>query len=169
VDETNVAYHAGNYSVNQISIGIEHEDNGNYNGVRPDTLYTASARLVRDICQYYNIAINRSAVRKHSEVTLSATGCPDALDIDRIVQEAAAQPPSNNLRVSTHGALKQQANHTCPPAIGTDGGPVMLDVGAAVVATGQMQATGRENWTELRLPAPSPVHGWFPTNYLTNA
>jgi hypothetical protein len=165
VDETNVAYHAGNYSVNQTSIGIEHEDNGDYNGARPDTLYTASAALVRDICHYYNIPINRSAIRKHSEVTQSATGCPDALDIDRIVREAAA---GANLRVITRGALKQQPNHTSSPAIDPNHNPVMLDVGTVVMATGQMQATGRENWTELRLPAPSPVHRWFPTNYLTS-
>lgn len=86
VDEDNTAYHAGNYAMNQRSIGIEHEDNGDYNGVRPDALYTASAKLVRDICQFYNIPIDRQHILKHSEVI--ATGCPDALDIERIVREA---------------------------------------------------------------------------------
>ena len=87
LEEYNTAYHAGNYAMNQRSIGIEHEDGGDYNGVRPDVLYTTSANLVRDICKFYNIPIDRQHILKHSEVI--ATGCPDALDIDRIVREAA--------------------------------------------------------------------------------
>lgn len=88
LEETFTAYHAGSYSMNQRSIGIEHEDNGDYNGVRPDTLYSTSAKLVNDICKFYNIPIDRQHILKHSEVI--ATGCPDALDIDRIVREAQA-------------------------------------------------------------------------------
>jgi hypothetical protein len=87
VDEDNTAYHAGDYAMNQRSIGIEHEDNGDFNGVRPDILYSSSAKLVKDICSFYNIPIDRLHILKHSEVI--ATGCPDALDIDRIVREAA--------------------------------------------------------------------------------
>jgi N-acetyl-anhydromuramyl-L-alanine amidase AmpD len=88
LEEANTAYHAGSYSMNQRSIGIEHEDGGDYNGVRPDSLYKTSANLVRDICTFYNIPIDRQHILKHSEVI--PTGCPDALDIDRIVREAAA-------------------------------------------------------------------------------
>ncbi len=103
VDEDNTAYHAGDYAVNQSSIGIEHEDNGDYNGVRPDALYNASAKLVRDICQFYNIPIDRQHILKHSEV--HPTGCPDALDIDRIVQQASsaisAQPSAQSLNDQT--------------------------------------------------------------------
>jgi hypothetical protein len=88
LEETFTAYHSGNYAMNQRSIGIEHEDGGNYNGVRPDALYTESAKLVRDICLFYNIPIDRTHILKHSEII--ATGCPDALDIDRIVREASA-------------------------------------------------------------------------------
>src|ERR1035437_1216814 len=95
VDEDNTAYHAGDYAMNQRSIGIEHEDNGDFNGVRPDALYTTSANLVKDICTFYNIPIDRTHILRHSEVI--ATGCPDALDIDRIVREAS-------------GGLNQQAN-----------------------------------------------------------
>jgi N-acetyl-anhydromuramyl-L-alanine amidase AmpD len=87
VDEDNTAYHAGDYAMNQRSIGIEHEDNGDFNGVRPDALYTTSASLVKDICTFYNIPIDRQHILRHSEVI--ATGCPDALDIDRIVREAS--------------------------------------------------------------------------------
>lgn len=87
VDEDWVAYHAGNYEMNQRSIGIEHADNGLYNDPRPDSLYASSIALVAEICKFYSIPCDREHILKHSEVV--ATGCPDALDIDRIVKEAA--------------------------------------------------------------------------------
>jgi N-acetyl-anhydromuramyl-L-alanine amidase AmpD len=169
VDETNVAYHAGSYPVNQTSIGIEHEDGGHYNDQRPDALYTASANLVRDICAFYQIPINRSAIRKHSEVSENPTLCPDALDIDRIVREAAGSSASSLLRVSAPGALKTEPNHTSAAAIDPAHRPVTLRVGDLVMPTGHTQTTAGEAWTEVRLPAPSPVHGWFLTNRLTGA
>lgn len=96
LEETFTAYHAGDYSVNQRSIGIEHEDNGDYNGTRTDALYETSSKLVRDICQFYSIPIDRTHILKHSEV--HPTGCPDALDIERIVRVAQSgtvpQPPA---------------------------------------------------------------------------
>ena len=93
LEEYNTAYHAGDYPMNQRSIGIEHEDN--WNGkppepTRPDVLYAASAKLVADICKFYNIPIDRSHILKHNEVSDKPTGCPDALDIDRIVKQAQA-------------------------------------------------------------------------------
>ena len=86
LEEYYTGYHAGNYPMNQRSIGIEHEDGGNYNGVRPDILYQTSGKLVADICKFYSIPIDRSHILKHSEVI--PTGCPDALDIDKIVSYA---------------------------------------------------------------------------------
>ena len=102
VDEDNTAYHAGNYPMNQRSVGIEHEDNGMVNGIyddgpRPDALYTTSANLVRDICKFYNIPIDRIHILKHSEVSDKPTACPDALDIDRIVREANGDPSQQTL------------------------------------------------------------------------
>lgn len=91
LEETSTAYHAGDYGMNLRSIGIEHEDNGDYNGTRPDVLYQTSSILVRDICLFYGIPIDRQHILKHSEVIM--TGCPDALDIDRIVKMAASVPP----------------------------------------------------------------------------
>lgn len=90
LEETFTAYHAGDYSMNQRSIGIEFEDGGDYNGVRPDALYKASGALVKDICTFYGIPIDRTHILKHSEVSDAPTGCPDALDIDRIVREASS-------------------------------------------------------------------------------
>jgi hypothetical protein len=89
VDEDKVAYHAGKYAVNQASIGIEHEDMGNYNSPRPDALYNSSSKLVADICKFYGITINRTNIIKHLEVPYS-TACPDSLDIERIVKGASS-------------------------------------------------------------------------------
>lgn len=86
LEEYYTAYHSGNLDMNRRSIGIEHEDGGNYNGQRPDVLYQTSGVLVADICKYYSIPCDRQHILKHSEII--ATGCPDALDIDRIIREA---------------------------------------------------------------------------------
>ena len=88
VREEDAAWHAGNFPVNLDSIGIEHEDGGRFDDPRPDALYTASAALVRDICQRYGIPIDAQHIRPHN--AFSATRCPDALDIDRIIREAGA-------------------------------------------------------------------------------
>lgn len=88
VKESDAAWHAGNYGVNLDSIGIEHEDGGDYNGPRTPQLYATSSQLVADICRRYGIPCTRAYIRKHSEIV--PTGCPDALDVNRIVTEAAA-------------------------------------------------------------------------------
>lgn len=89
------AYHANNYSVNQRSIGIEHEDLGNNKMVRTDVLYETSAQLVADIAKFYGIPLDREHVKKHNEIT--STECPGTLDIDRIINRAKqllAVPPA---------------------------------------------------------------------------
>jgi hypothetical protein len=70
VHERDVAWHAGNWPINQQSIGIEHE------GVTGKRLYTAaeylaSARLVSYLTQKYGIDPNRNVVFGHENVPLS--------------------------------------------------------------------------------------------------
>lgn len=89
LEEYWTAYHSGDYLINQTSIGIEHEDLGNYNDPRPDALYLTSAKLVADICRFYGIPCDREHIKKHSEVSDAPTACPDALNIDRIVKMAS--------------------------------------------------------------------------------
>jgi len=84
LEEYEVAYHSGNYTTNQQSIGIEHEW---YQGmVISDKLYSTSAKLVADICKFYNLGVNRGVIKGHKEFV--ATGCPNQIDVDRIVREA---------------------------------------------------------------------------------
>jgi len=92
VNDQDTAYHAGDFNMNLRSIGIEHEDGGDYNGTRTPELYTSSSQLVANLCSTYKIPCNRSYIRKHSEVSTEpgGTACPDALDIDCIIAGAVA-------------------------------------------------------------------------------
>lgn len=94
VDEANAAWAngatgRGGRGDNLDSISIEHEDNGDFNGPRTPALYAASSQLVRSICLRYNIPIDRNHIIGHRECDFAQTACPDSLDLDRIVTEAA--------------------------------------------------------------------------------
>lgn len=76
VHESDIAWHAGNWGVNTTSIGIEHEGYMD----DPETWYTdqmyeSSARLVRSICERYDIPMDRKHIIGHDEV-------PDATHTD---------------------------------------------------------------------------------------
>src|SRR3990167_1220093 len=88
VKDSDAAYHAGNFTINLQSIGIEHDDQAKPNVVRPPALYKTSAKLVYDLCKKYKIPIDRKYIRMHREI--SATACPAKLDVERIVREAKA-------------------------------------------------------------------------------
>ena len=85
VSEDDTAYHAGVFSVNQRSIGIEHEAGP---AMPPsDALYAASARLHADIASRYGLTLEvGTTVLPHHAIV--PTECPGTLDLDRIVREA---------------------------------------------------------------------------------
>lgn len=91
VKEENVAYQAGNYAINQRSIGIEHSAAPN----RPasEETYQTSAELVADICKRYSIPLDRTHILKHSEI--KATQCPGTIDLDKIIQLAKGNNVDN--------------------------------------------------------------------------
>lgn len=86
LEEYNVAYHAGNYRVNQSSIGIEHIDEGATVKLHTNEQYDASIKLVADICKFYNIPCDIEHVVPHSAIV--PTACPNGLDISRIIDGA---------------------------------------------------------------------------------
>ena len=96
VKESDAAWHAGNFEINLDSIGIEHEDKGDFNGPRTPALYESSAQLVAAICKRYDIPCTRTYIRKHKEVSDAPTACPDSLNVDGIVRRAYAilHPPA---------------------------------------------------------------------------
>lgn len=103
VGEGDTSWGAANWPVNQGSINIEHEDNGNYNDpVRTNELYATSAARVADLCRRYGIPCQRvtrfganklplePGIVLHKEVSQSGTACPDGLDDGRIIRQAQA-------------------------------------------------------------------------------
>jgi len=111
VEETYAAYHCGGTggsdvpkmsNPNERSIGIE---NVNSTGapswsVDPRTVAN-TAKLVRDICDYYGIPCDRQHVLAHNEVT--ATACPGGLDVDEVVRLAnGGKTPSTVAPVSSN-------------------------------------------------------------------
>lgn len=91
VNPQDTAWHAGNWPMNLRSVGIEHEDHGEYDEPRPLDMYLRSAWLIQQVAQWFDIPIDRAHIRDHRQV--SATACPDALDTDRLIALAAAEVP----------------------------------------------------------------------------
>lgn len=68
VSDMNIAWHAGNYSYNRTSIGIEHEGYvGNAKWFTND-MYRSSAKLAAYMCDKYGIPIDRQHIFGHNEV-----------------------------------------------------------------------------------------------------
>lgn len=68
VRELDVAYHAGNRSYNERSIGIEHEGFVDRPEAFTDAMYRHSARLTANICDRYDIPRDREHIVGHNEV-----------------------------------------------------------------------------------------------------
>jgi N-acetyl-anhydromuramyl-L-alanine amidase AmpD len=68
VQETDIAWHAGNWDYNTRSIGIEHEGWVDEPAYFTDVLYERSARLTATICAKYGIPPDRSHIIAHYEV-----------------------------------------------------------------------------------------------------
>jgi len=75
VDEEDIAWHAGDWTTNENSIGIEHEgyvsDPGTW---YTDAMYRSSAALTRDICDRYGIPKDRDHVIGHYQVPGCSSG-----------------------------------------------------------------------------------------------
>ena len=74
VPNEDIAWHAGNWSFNQKSIGIEHE--GYASQWWTDSMYHSSAKLSAYLCRRFNIPVGRHYIRGHRSVPGVATRCP---------------------------------------------------------------------------------------------
>lgn len=91
VEEKDIAYHAGNWPVNQTAIGIEHEGFGD-NPARWFTpeMYNSSARLTAYLCNKYNIPVrlvansSQAGILAHRQAT--STACPGRFDLNRYIR-----------------------------------------------------------------------------------
>lgn len=68
VRNKDVAWHAGNSTYNQQSIGLEHEGYVDEPAWYTDSMYRASAKLTKWLADRYNIPKTRSHIIAHSEV-----------------------------------------------------------------------------------------------------
>ncbi|MFV0458253.1 MAG: N-acetylmuramoyl-L-alanine amidase [Actinomycetales bacterium] len=68
VDNSDVAWHAGNRTYNYASIGIEHEGFISQSSWFTDAMYRSSAALVSALCDQYGIPKTRSRILGHNEV-----------------------------------------------------------------------------------------------------
>lgn len=89
VADGDVAWHCGVYTMNQRSIGIEHDATTTKDA--SEKTYQTSGALVRVLCQTYSIQMDREHIIGHSEV--KATQCPGSLDIDKIIAIAKEDNP----------------------------------------------------------------------------
>jgi N-acetyl-anhydromuramyl-L-alanine amidase AmpD len=66
--EQDIGWHAGNWSYNQTSIGIEHEGYVSQPRWFTDAMYRSSAKLTAYLCKKYNIPVDRQHIVGHNEV-----------------------------------------------------------------------------------------------------
>lgn len=89
VKETDTAYQAGNWEVNQRTLSIEHSAQP---GRSPsDATYETSAQLIAEWSRTFGFPVNSSTLRPHRSVV--ATQCPGdiangGVDIERIIKRA---------------------------------------------------------------------------------
>lgn len=68
IRELDVAFHAGNRSFNERSIGIEHEGFVDRPQDFTDAMYLGSAKLTAGICERYDLPVDREHIIGHVEV-----------------------------------------------------------------------------------------------------
>ncbi|OIJ67948.1 N-acetylmuramoyl-L-alanine amidase [Streptomyces mangrovisoli] len=68
VRELDVAFHTGNRSWNERSVGVEHVGFVDRASSFTDAMYAASARLTATVCRRYGIPVDREHVVGHAEV-----------------------------------------------------------------------------------------------------
>lgn len=68
VSEVNIGWHAGNWSYNVTSVGIEHEGYVSDPKWFTDAMYRSSAKLAAHLCAKYGIPVDRAHIIGHNEV-----------------------------------------------------------------------------------------------------
>ncbi|WP_190125328.1 N-acetylmuramoyl-L-alanine amidase [Streptomyces inusitatus] len=95
IRELDVAFHAGNRSFNERSIGIEHEGFVDRPQDFTDAMYKGSARLTADICVRHGLPVDREHIIGHVEVPGTDHTDPGPhWDWDRYLKLVRAAMPS---------------------------------------------------------------------------
>jgi hypothetical protein len=166
VSEGNTGWHAGNWTYNQESIGIEHE--GFYRDPArwyTEAMYAASARLVRHLCEKYGIPMDRAHIIAHSEV-------PGASHVD--------PGPGWNWDHYMSLVRGEPARPTYDATAGAVSVPAEMTSGDRAVAYLEFVNTGASTWdiTNTRVGTSSPqdhespffdLENWIGANRATGA
>lgn len=91
VKEEDVAYQAGNWTMNKRSIGIEHDATLEHNLSEQD--YQLTGQLVAEACKRHNIPLDREHIIGHKQI--KPTQCPGTIDIDKIISIAQTYMQTN--------------------------------------------------------------------------
>lgn len=86
VSENNTSWHAGDFPMNQRSIGIEHS--ADPDRAPSESTYNISVDLCTQICQDYGLDPQTQIIPHHRVV---ATACPGTVNVQRIRDEVAAR------------------------------------------------------------------------------
>ncbi len=86
VSEQNTAWHAGDFPMNQRSIGIEHS--ADPNRAPSSSTYNTSIELCAKICKTYGLN-PQTQIIPHSSVV--STACPGTVDLQRIRDGVSAK------------------------------------------------------------------------------
>lgn len=121
VQESDTAWHAGNWAMNLRSIGIEHSAQPGRDASAA-TLEN-SAQLIAQIAKEYNIPLDRQHVLKHSEVPY-ATQCCGTINVDALVARA------NQINGSSTSNVSAPIATPTPTASGTVALPGTVTVGS---------------------------------------
>jgi N-acetylmuramoyl-L-alanine amidase len=104
VKDTDTAYHAGKTfaprawmvlrsplaNPNDYTIGIEHADNGKWNGPRNAGQIEASVNLILKLCVLHNIVPSSQTIIPHNHIRADK-GCPGSLPVAEIIKRVRAR------------------------------------------------------------------------------
>mgnify|MGYP001606645213 CR=1 FL=1 len=91
----------GGINPNFFTISIEHEDYRNGENLTDITeaQYQTSAELIYDICQRWNIPLDRKHVIRHNQIN-SLKSCPEDISIERLISLAIQVPEKRRQAIS---------------------------------------------------------------------
>lgn len=119
VKEDDTAYQAGNWTVNQQTIGIEHSAQPGRDAV--DATYENSAQIIAAAAKKYGFSVVGATARPHNMIV--ATTCPGTVDVTRLINRANAI-----IGGGTSGAPVTPAPTPIPvPAVSTGTATVTVD------------------------------------------
>ncbi|RAL26477.1 amidase [Thermoflavimicrobium daqui] len=161
VQNKDIAWHAGNWTYNAQSIGIEHEGYVNDPAWYTDVMYRSSANLTRWLCDKYGIPKDRTRIIGHNQVpgathtdpgthwdwnyymnlVKNNTGDPTGIIVDN--ETAGRFTASSNWDVSTYSSTRYGSNYRYATP----------------------QAVSDVAWYKINVPSAGSydVYAWWPT------